>query len=104
MKQRLFLLLALLLCVSAGASGVQIAVSPDGTSLTEADCRALFLGQADAAGDGRFVTAVVSREDLEALEAFYGGTVGADVLILPCRGEAAAFCECHCGCVLLRPV
>ena len=104
MKQRFFLLLALLLCVSASASDVQITVSPDGTVLTETDCRALFLGQADTAEDGRFVTVVVSREDLEALEAYYGGAVGADVLILPCRGEAAAFCECHCGCVLLRPV
>ena len=104
MKTKAFLVFALLLCMNASALGIGKTPSPDGTALTEADCRALFLGQQSCFSDGRFVTAVVCRDDLDALEAFFGGVACAEVFVFPTRGEAAAFCECHCGCVLLYPV
>ena len=104
MKLQAFLLLGLLMSVSVFAAGVEEIPSPDGTRLGLADCRGLFLGERTEDEDGLLVTAVVCRDDLTALEAFFGGPVGADVLLLSTRGEAAEFCECHCGCVWLRPV
>lgn len=104
MKLRIILPLSLLLIVSVSAAGIQKMPSPDGTALSEAECRDLFLGWQSEERDEHSVTAVVCRDDVAALEALFGGEISADVYVLPTRGEAAAFCECHCGFVWLYPV
>lgn len=104
MKIILSVFLSLLLSVSVFAADFRAIPSPDSAPPSAAACAALFLGKTETGSDGRFVTVVVCASDLPALEQALGGPVTPSAVILRSRGEAAAFCESHCGCVLLLPV
>lgn len=104
MKYLISVLLSVLLSVSVCAAGFRVIPSPDSVPPSAAACAALFLGESETGPDGRFVTVVVCASDLPALEQALGGPAAPSVMILRSRGEAAAFCESHCGCIRLLPV
>ena len=96
------LMAALLLPVSA--KSFRSVFSPDADTIPAVTCAALFRGQRETGKTGRLMTVVVCAEDLPALETALGGSVTPDAVILPTRGEAAAYCECHSECLFLLPV
>ena len=104
MRKLFFLPLLALLLLPVSAAPFRPIFSPDAAEVPAVTCAALFRGQRETGKSGRLMTVVVCAEDLPALETALGGSVTPDAVILPTRGEAAAYCECHSECLFLVPV